>query len=96
MGEKKVKRTGQGGMFNDKSGEQLPLAMQYDYTNFYFGAGDDAFAMLEPFDEWWKDSEPSGMKVGDESSGDEETSSGTMRTPAVQLRAEDPEADPSS
>jgi len=47
-------------------------------------------------DEWWKDSEPSGMKVGDESSGDEETSSGTMRTPAVQLRAEDPEADPSS
>ena len=60
MGEKKVKGTGQGGMFNDKSGEQLPLAMQYDYTNFYFGAGDDAFAMLEPFDEWWKDSEPSG------------------------------------
>ena len=60
MGEKKVKGTGQGRMFNDKSGEQLPLAMQYDYTNFYFGAGDDAFAMLEPFDEWWKDSEPSG------------------------------------
>ena len=22
--------------------------MDYDYTNFYFGAGDDAFAMLEP------------------------------------------------
>ena len=35
--------------------------MQYDYTNFYFGAGDDAFAMLEPFDEWWKDSEPAGF-----------------------------------
>jgi glycine C-acetyltransferase len=27
--------------------------MDYDYTNFYFGAGDDAFAMLEPFKEWW-------------------------------------------
>ena len=39
---------------------------------------------------------PTAMKVGDESSGDEETSSGTMRIPAVQLRAEDPEADPSS
>ena len=39
---------------------------------------------------------PTAMKVGDESSGDEETSSGTMRTPAVQLRAEDPEADPSN
>ena len=26
--------------------------MDYDYTNFYFGAGDDAFAMLEPFQDW--------------------------------------------
>ena len=60
MGEKKANGTSKGGMFNDKSGKQLPLAMQYDYTNFYFGAGDDAFAMLEPFDEWWKDSRPSG------------------------------------
>ncbi len=60
MGEEKAKRTSQGGMFHDKSGKQLPLAMQYDYTHFYFGAGDDAFAMLDPFDEWWKDCEPSG------------------------------------
>jgi 8-amino-7-oxononanoate synthase len=60
MGEKKANSTSKGGMFNDKSGKRLPLAMQYDYTNFYFGAGDDAFAMLEPFDEWWKDSKPSG------------------------------------
>ena len=58
MGEEKANRTSQGGMFHDNSGKQLPLAMQYDYTNFYFGAGDDAFAMLDPFDEWWKDSEP--------------------------------------
>jgi glycine C-acetyltransferase len=60
MGEKKADSTRQAGMFNDTSGKQLPLAMQYDYTNFYFGAGDDAFAMLDPFDEWWKDSKPSG------------------------------------
>ena len=60
MGEEKAKKSGQGGMFNDRSGKPLPLAMQYDYTNFYFGAGDDAFAMLDPFDEWWKDSKPSG------------------------------------
>lgn len=33
-------------------------AMQYDYTNFYFGAGDDAFALLEPFDQWWSEVEP--------------------------------------
>ncbi|HAD75029.1 MAG TPA: hypothetical protein DCG16_04555, partial [Gemmatimonadetes bacterium] len=39
---------------------------------------------------------PTAMKVGNESSGDEETSSGTMRIPAVQLRAEDPEADRSN
>ena len=35
------------------------------------------------------------VKVGDEASGDEETSPGTVRTPAVQLSAEDPEADAS-
>jgi 8-amino-7-oxononanoate synthase len=35
-------------------------AMQYDYTNFYFGAGDDAFALLEPFDQWWREVEPEG------------------------------------
>jgi cell division protease FtsH len=38
---------------------------------------------------------PTGVKVGDESSGDEETSPGTVRAPAVQLGAEDPEADAS-
>jgi 8-amino-7-oxononanoate synthase len=35
-------------------------AMQYDYTNFYFGAGDDAFALLDPFDQWWNEVEPDG------------------------------------
>ena len=35
-------------------------AMQYDYTNFYFGAGDDAFALLDPFDQWWTEVEPEG------------------------------------
>lgn len=37
-----------------------PGAMEYDYTNFYFGAGDDAFALLEPFDDWWKQVKPAG------------------------------------
>ena len=41
-------------------GGRVPSAMQYDYTNFYFGSGDDAFAMLEPFAEWWADSHPAG------------------------------------
>ena len=38
---------------------------------------------------------PTAVKVGDEPSSDEETSPGTVRTPAVQLSAEDPEADAS-
>ena len=38
---------------------------------------------------------PTAVKLGDEPSGDEETSPGTVRTPAVQHSAEDPEADAS-
>ena len=34
--------------------------MEYDYTNFYFGAGDDAFALLQPFDDWWQEARSSG------------------------------------
>ncbi len=60
MGEDKPDTARQGGMLTDESGSQLPLAMQYDYTNFYFGSGDDAFGMLDPFDEWYKDAKPSG------------------------------------
>ena len=35
-------------------------AMQYDYTNFYFGSGEDAFALLDPFDAWWGEAEAGG------------------------------------
>ena len=38
----------------------VPSAMEYDYTNFYFGSGSDAFALLEPFDDWWREVKPSG------------------------------------
>ncbi len=37
-----------------------PAAMDYDYTNFYFGSGTDPFALLEPFDEWWREARPAG------------------------------------
>ncbi|MFN8178636.1 MAG: aminotransferase class I/II-fold pyridoxal phosphate-dependent enzyme [bacterium] len=33
---------------------------EYDYSNFYSGTGDDAFNMLEPFDEWWTHARPWG------------------------------------
>jgi glycine C-acetyltransferase len=34
--------------------------MEYDYTNFYFGAGEDAFALLGPFDDWWREVKSAG------------------------------------
>ncbi len=44
----------------DGDGPSTPAALDYDYTNFYFGAGDDAFALLKPFDDWWSVVKPSG------------------------------------
>ena len=38
----------------------VPAAMEYDYTNFYFGAGDDPFALLDPFEEWYSQVKPAG------------------------------------
>ena len=38
----------------------VPAAMEYDYTNFYFGAGDDPFALLAPFDDWYSQVRPAG------------------------------------
>lgn len=45
---------------NPQAAPAAPAAMEYDYTNFYFGAGDDAFALLEPFDDWWSEVRPAG------------------------------------
>ncbi len=44
----------------DSPRQAIPAAMEYDYTNFYFGAGDDAFALLAPFDDWWSQVKPAG------------------------------------
>ena len=60
MRDKKKEPTAKARMFTDQTGKQLPLAMQYDYTNFYFGSGNDAFGMLDPFDDWYRDSKPAG------------------------------------
>jgi glycine C-acetyltransferase len=34
--------------------------MDYDYTNFYFGSGDDPFDILEPFGSWYDQVRPRG------------------------------------
>ncbi len=38
----------------------VPAAMEYDYTNFYFGSGSDPFALLDPFDDWYSEVKPAG------------------------------------
>jgi glycine C-acetyltransferase len=38
----------------------VPAAMEYDYTNFYFGAGNDPFALLDPFEDWYSQVKPAG------------------------------------
>lgn len=42
------------------SAPAAPAAMDYDYTNFYSGSGGDAFALLQPLDDWWAEARPSG------------------------------------
>lgn len=48
----------------DESGAVAPSHEQdfqdYDYSNFYFGVGQDAFDMLTPFDDWWRWARPEG------------------------------------
>jgi 8-amino-7-oxononanoate synthase len=39
---------------------RVPSALEYDYTNFYFGAGDDPFALLEPLHDWYEQVRPAG------------------------------------
>ena len=42
------------------AGEPDRPGMHYDYTNFYFGAGEDTFALLDPFAARWAEVEPEG------------------------------------
>ena len=32
----------------------------YDYSNFYYGAGDDPLNLLPPFNEWYTEAKPNG------------------------------------
>ena len=43
-----------------ESEPRVPSVLEYDYTNFYFGTGDDAFALLEPFNDWYTQVRPEG------------------------------------
>jgi 8-amino-7-oxononanoate synthase len=32
----------------------------YDYSNFYYSSGEDIFAILEPYNDWWAQAKPDG------------------------------------
>jgi glycine C-acetyltransferase len=57
-GKNRIRET--EGVENGSAPDTMSKAMEYDYTNFYFGAGDDPFALLEPFDDWWRQVKPTG------------------------------------
>jgi len=42
---------------------------EYDYSNFYYGAGDDPLNLLKPFANWYKDARPNGYYLYQEALG---------------------------
>jgi 8-amino-7-oxononanoate synthase len=43
---------------NDEA--ERPAFTEYDYSNFYYGAGDDPLNLLKPFQSWYHDARPNG------------------------------------
>ena len=43
-----------------KDDAQRPAFTGYDYSNFYYGAGDDIFNLVDPFREWYREALPAG------------------------------------
>jgi len=39
---------------------EKPAFTEYDYSNFYYGAGDDPLNLLKPFESWYRDARPNG------------------------------------
>lgn len=60
MPKKRIESDGSSREAFSEAAPAAPGPMEYDYTNFYFGAGDDAFALLGPFDDWWSEVKPAG------------------------------------
>ena len=42
---------------------------EYDYSNFYYGAGDDPLNLLRPFADWYRDARPNGYYLYQEALG---------------------------
>ena len=44
---------------HEKASEK-PEFSEYDYSNFYYGAGEDPLNLLRPFAEWYREARPNG------------------------------------
>ena len=47
-----------------------PGFAEYDYSNFYYGAGDDPLDLLTPFARWYREARPNGYYLYQEALGD--------------------------
>src|SRR4029453_13365542 len=41
-----------------KTSDEKPVFSEYDYSNFYYGAGDDPLNLLRPYADWYRDARP--------------------------------------
>ncbi len=52
-----------------RSAAERPAFGDYDYSNFYYGAGDDPLNLLRPFAEWYREARPNGYYLYSEALG---------------------------
>jgi glycine C-acetyltransferase len=48
------------GKKNAENADEKSTFTDYDYSNFYYGAGDDPLNLLRPFREWYAEAKPNG------------------------------------
>jgi glycine C-acetyltransferase len=63
----------------EKKSAEKPEFSEYDYSNFYYGAGDDPINLLGPFGEWWREAKPSGYYLYSEALGSAPTTHARVR-----------------
>jgi glycine C-acetyltransferase len=52
-----------------KTAAEKAAFSEYDYSNFYYGAGDDPLNLLRPYAEWYREARPNGYYLYQEALG---------------------------
>src|SRR5512135_3402338 len=52
-----------------KTAEEKPEFSEYDYSNFYYGAGEDPINLLRPYADWYREARPNGYYLYQEALG---------------------------